>query len=271
MTANASSSEISTKVPDSVGYFAGIILLSDNDSTRLNLRLYTDIVDKPGVRAAIAEVKDLMAAAARNAGRLPDEITLVAVSKTFPAESIRAAAGCGQRDFGESYVQEALSKQEELSDLDLVWHFIGPIQSNKTQEIAENFDWVHGVDREKIAQRLSRQRPASLPPLNVCLQVNVSGESTKSGVAPDEVFALAATVSGLPGLELRGLMAIPAPDRDPRPGFRLLRSLRDALNERGFGLDTLSMGMSGDYVIAIQEGATLVRVGSAIFGNRNYG
>lgn len=229
------------------------------------------IVDKPVICSAIAEVKEHMARAARENSRLPDEVTLVAVSKTFPAESIRTAASCGQRDFGESYVQEALAKQKALSGLDLVWHFIGPIQSNKTQEIAENFDWVHGVDREKIALRLSRQRPASLQALNVCLQVNVSGESTKSGVAPDEVFALAANVSGLPGLQLRGLMAIPAPNQDPRPGFRLLRTLKNALNERGYKLDTLSMGMSGDYEIAIQEGATLVRVGSAIFGKREYG
>lgn len=229
------------------------------------------IVDKPVICSAIAEVKEHMARAARENSRSPDEVTLVAVSKTFPAESIRTAASCGQRDFGESYVQEALAKQKALSGLDLVWHFIGPIQSNKTQEIAENFDWVHGVDREKIALRLSRQRPASLQALNVCLQVNVSGESTKSGVAPDEVFALAANVSGLPGLQLRGLMAIPAPNQDPRQGFRLLRTLKNALNERGYKLDTLSMGMSGDYEIAIQEGATLVRVGSAIFGKREYG
>lgn len=225
-------------------------------------------MDKPGVCAAIAKVKDHMVEAARNAGRSPDEITLVAVSKTFPAASIRAAADCGQRDFGESYVQEALSKQEELPDLDLAWHFIGPIQSNKTREIAGRFDWVHGVDREKIALRLSQQRPEFLPPLNVCLQVNASGESTKSGVTADEVFALAAAVSGLPKLKLRGLMAIPAPDQDPRPGFRLLRELKDELNAQGYKLDTLSMGMSGDYEIAIQEGATLVRVGSAIFGTR---
>jgi pyridoxal phosphate enzyme (YggS family) len=145
------------------------------------------------------------------------------------------------------------------------------VQSNKTREIAGHFDWVHGVDREKIALRLSQQRPEFLPPLNVCLQVNVSGESTKSGVAADEVFALAAAVSGLPKLKLRGLMAIPAPDQDPRPGFRLLRKLKDELNAQGYKLDTLSMGMSGDYEIAIQEGATLVRVGSAIFGNRSYG
>lgn len=211
-----------------------------------------------------------MANAAIRSGRLPEAVTLVAVSKTFPASSIREVAACGQRHFGESYVQEALAKLAQLSDLDLVWHFIGPIQSNKTRDIAGHFDWVHGVDREKTALRLSTQRPVSMPPLNTCLQVNVSGEASKSGVRPEEVFSLAAAVSSLPGLKLRGLMAIPAPDRDPTPAFRLLGSIRDELNERGLGLDTLSMGMSGDYELAIQEGATLVRVGSAIFGNRTY-
>lgn len=248
-----------------------------------------------GIPAALAEVKNHMAEAARAAGRLPEEVTLVAVSKTFPAECIHAIARCGQRDIGESYVQEALPKMAEVQamlaadnesspgyhhagiacsgghqPLPLVWHFIGPIQSNKTRDIAEHFDWVHGVDREKIAGRLSQQRPALMPPLNVCLQVNVSDEASKSGVKPDEVFALADAVSGLPRLKLRGLMAIPAADVDPRPGFRLLRSLRDNLNSRGFELDTLSMGMSGDYEVAIQEGATFVRVGSAIFGKRIY-
>lgn len=227
-------------------------------------------MENSGIATALAEVKKRMAEASGACGRTADEITLIAVSKTFPAASIREAAGRGQRHFGESHVQEALAKQKELTDLDLVWHFIGPVQSNKTREIAGHFDWVHGVDREKIAQRLSSQRPVTKPPLNICLQVNVSGEATKSGVAPHEVFALATAVSGLPGLKLRGLMAIPAPVYDPRPHFQLLRSLKDELNARGFGLDTLSMGMSGDYEIAIQEGATLVRVGSAIFGNRTY-
>jgi pyridoxal phosphate enzyme (YggS family) len=151
-----------------------------------------------------------------------------------------------------------------------VWHFIGPIQSNKTREIAEHFDWVHGIEREKIARRLSGQRPAGLPPLNVCIQVNVSGEASKSGVAPAEAADLAGLLASLPGLKLRGLMAIPEPGGDPRPRFRLLRELLAGLNARGLGLDTLSMGMSGDFEIAIAEGATLVRVGSAIFGKRNH-
>jgi PLP dependent protein len=227
-------------------------------------------LENSGIAHALAGLKENMTKASCAAKREPGEITLVAVSKTFPAQSIRAAAACGQRHFGESYVQEALEKQNELKDLDLVWHFIGPIQSNKTREIAKHFDWAHGVDREKIAQRLSLQRPQSLAPLNVCLQVNVSQEASKRGVAPREVFSLAKFVSGLPRLNLRGLMAIPAPDRDPRPYFRLLRTLKEELNDQGFRLDTLSMGMSGDYEIAIQEGATLIRVGSAIFGNRTY-
>jgi hypothetical protein len=194
----------------------------------------------------------------------------VAVSKTFPAEAVRAAAGCGQRHFGENYVQEARVKQDQLARADLVWHFIGPIQSNKTRDIAAHFDWVHGIEREKIARRLSEQRPAGMPPLNVCIQVNVSGEASKSGVAPDEVAELAGLVAALPGLKLRGLMAIPEPGGDPRPRFCLLRKLLDGLNARGLGLDTLSMGMSDDFEIAIAEGATIVRVGSAIFGKRNY-
>lgn len=254
-------------------------------------------MEKSGISEALEAVKKRMAEAAVNSGRQTAEISLVAVSKTFPAESIRAAAAGGQRDFGESYVREAIPKMAEVhamlaADIEsaarhhaagvaspqagpllrpLVWHFIGPIQGNKTRDIAEHFDWVHGVARGKIALRLSRQRPDALPPLNVCLQVNVSGETSKSGVSPEEVVDLAEAISGLPGLKLRGLMAIPAPDRDPRPAFRLLRSLKDDLNARGFGLDTLSMGMSGDYENAIREGATMVRVGSAIFGQRNHG
>lgn len=222
------------------------------------------------VADGLREVQSRIRQAAARAGRQPDEVTLVAVSKTFPAGSVRAAYACGQRHFGENYVQEARAKQAELADLDLVWHLIGPIQSNKTREIAEHFDWVHGVEREKIARRLSEQRPAGLPPLNVCIQVNVSGEASKSGVTPAEVTALAGLVSKLPRLKLRGLMAIPEPDADPRPRFGLLRSLRDQLNAQGLALDTLSMGMSGDFEIAIAEGATLVRVGTAIFGKRSY-
>jgi pyridoxal phosphate enzyme (YggS family) len=218
----------------------------------------------------LREVEARIGRAARAAGRKPEEVTLVAVSKTFPAESIRAAVACGQRHFGENYVQEARAKQNELVGLDLVWHFIGPIQGNKTREIAAHFDWVHGVDRGKIARRLAEQRPDGLTPLNVCIQVNISGEASKSGVAPEELAALAGLVSELPRLKLRGLMAIPEPGGDPRPRFRLLRTLRDELNAQGLALDTLSMGMSGDFEIAIAEGATMIRVGSAIFGKRNY-
>lgn len=248
------------------------------------------------VAERLDEVRSRIGQAAGNAGRKPDEVTLVAVSKTFPAAAIRAAAARGQRHMGESYVQEALPKMAEVqamlaADIEsaashhtaggtspqagpllrpLVWHFIGPVQSNKTREIAAHFDWVHGVDREKIARRLSAQRPPGLPPLNVCIQVNVSGEASKSGVAPETVAALAGLVSGLPRLKLRGLMAIPEAAGDPRPHFRLLRALRDELNARGLALDTLSMGMSGDFEIAVAEGATMVRIGSAIFGKRNH-
>lgn len=225
-------------------------------------------MDATAIPAALANVKHRIAQAAEAAGRRAEDVTLVAVSKTFPAALIREAAACGQRDFGESYVQEALPKLAELADLGLVWHFIGPIQSNKTRDIAAHFDWVHGVDRVKVAQRLAQQRPPGLPPLRICLQVNLSGESSKGGVAPGEVFALAEAVAKLSGLELRGLMTIPAPRGDPRPDFRRLRDLREQLNARGYALDTLSMGMSNDFETAIAEGATLVRVGSAIFGNR---
>ncbi len=196
---------------------------------------------------------------------------LIAVSKTHPAEMVRAAAAAGQRDFGENYVQEALAKIAALSDLPLTWHFIGPIQSNKTRAIAESFHWVHSLDREKIAVRLSEARPAHLPPLNVCIEVNVSGEASKSGVAPDELAALARRVSSLPRLSLRGLMAIPEPTPDAelqRRRFRMLRELKDALAGEGLALDALSMGMSADLETAIAEGATMVRVGTAIFGER---
>ncbi|TAJ82020.1 MAG: YggS family pyridoxal phosphate-dependent enzyme [Gallionellaceae bacterium] len=206
-------------------------------------------------------------AAARDAAG----ITLLAVSKTFPADAVREAHTAGQRAFGENYVQEALQKIAALRDLPLEWHFIGPIQSNKTRIIAENFSWVHSVDRLKIAQRLSEQRPPLLPPLNICLQVNVSGEDSKSGVALEEAEALALQVAGLPHLRLRGLMAIPAPADDPaaqRLPFAQMRALLQQLNSRGLQLDTLSMGMSHDYAAAIAEGATIVRVGTAIFGAR---
>ncbi len=196
---------------------------------------------------------------------------LVAVSKTFPASAIGDAAAAGQCHFGENYLQESLPKVEQLSGRGLIWHFIGPIQSNKTRPIAEHFDWVHTVEREKIARRLSEQRPANLAPLNICIEVNVSGEATKSGVAPQEVAALAHTINILPRLKLRGLMAIPEPTEDTalqRRRFALLRELKDTLVREGLALDTLSMGMSADLEAAIAEGATMVRVGTAIFGER---
>lgn len=213
--------------------------------------------------------------AARNADRAPDSISLLAVSKTFPAADIRAAFAAGQRAFGENYVQESLAKIEALGDLraDMEWHFIGPLQSNKTRPVAEHFDWVHSVDRLKIAERLSEQRPDALPPLNVCLQVNVSGESSKSGVAPEEALALARAIAALPKLRLRGLMSIPEPASDQqaqREAHRRLRQLYETLRAQGIELDTLSMGMSGDLEAAVLEGATIVRIGTAIFGQRGY-
>ena len=210
-------------------------------------------------------------AAARGAGRDPAAVSLLAVSKTWPAEAVREAAAAGQRAFGENYVQEGVDKAEALRELGLEWHFIGPLQSNKTRPVANAFDWVHGIDRLKIAERLSAQRDVHLPPLNVCIQVNVSGEASKSGVAPDEVAALAQAVAGLPRLRLRGLMCIPEPTEDVallRARFALLRRLRDELAATGLVLDTLSMGMSHDIEPAIAEGATIVRVGTAIFGER---
>lgn len=199
------------------------------------------------------------------------QISLLAVSKTVPARVIREAYGAGQTAFGENYVQEALDKMHELCDLPLQWHFIGPIQSNKTRSIAENFSWVHSVDRLKIAERLAAQRPANLPPLNVCVQINVSGEASKGGVAADEAEALAHAIAVLPGLKLRGLMAIPAPAEGveaQRAPFARMRELLASLNSAGLNLDTLSMGMSHDLTAAILEGATIVRVGTAIFGRR---
>ncbi len=212
--------------------------------------------------------------AAKSAQRDPSSVDLLAVSKTFPAEAVREAYAAGQRAFGENYVQEAVAKINALRDLPLEWHFIGPIQSNKTRDIAENFLWVHSVDRLKIAQRLSEQRPADLPPLNICLQVNVSDESSKSGVEPTELTALAHAVAQLPHLKLRGLMAIPAPSDEleqQRLPFAQLRELLQALGQAGIPLDTLSMGMSHDFTAAIKEGATIIRVGTAIFGQRDYG
>ena len=211
--------------------------------------------------------------AAEAAHRGGAEVRLLAVSKTFPAASVREAYRAGQTAFGENYLQEALDKIAALRDLPLEWHFIGPIQSNKTRPIAENFAWVHSVDRLKVAERLSAQRPAHLQPLNVCLQVNVSGEDSKSGVAEDEVEQLALAVARLPNLKLRGLMSIPAPatdEKSQRLPFARMREIFASLNAQGMGLDTLSMGMSHDYPAAIMEGATVVRIGTAIFGARDY-
>jgi len=220
-------------------------------------------------------VQHRIAQAASAAGRDPSSVALLAVSKTFPAEAVREAFAAGQRAFGENYVQESLDKIAALGDLraDLIWHFIGPLQSNKTRPVAEHFDWVHSIDRLKIAQRLSEQRPEGLPPLNVCVQVNVSGEASKSGVEPAEVSALAHAVAALPRLELRGLMSIPEPEADlqaQRVPHRALRALFDRLRADGLPLDTLSMGMSADLEAAVLEGATMVRVGTAIFGARTY-
>jgi len=212
-----------------------------------------------------------IASAAQAAGRDPASIQLLAVSKTKPASAIREIYAAGVRDVGENYLQEALTKQEALRDLPLIWHFIGPIQSNKTKAIAEHFDWVHSVDRLKIAQRLSEQRPQGLPPLNICLQVNVSGEDSKSGCAAADLPALANAVAALPNLRLRGLMAIPEPSEEraeQEAAFATLRQLQNTLN---LGLDTLSMGMSHDLEAAIAQGATWVRIGTALFGARNYG
>ena len=219
----------------------------------------------------LGEVLARIEAAARAAGRDPSAVSLLAVSKTWPAAAVREAAAAGQRAFGENYVQEGVDKVEALRDLSLEWHFIGPLQSNKTRPVANAFDWVHCIDRIKIAERLSMQRDVLLPALNVCSQVNVSGEDSKSGVAPDEVAALAQAVAALPRLRLRGLMCIPEPTDDLellRSRFAVLRRLRDELAAAGLALDTLSMGMSHDIEPAIAEGATIVRVGTAIFGER---
>lgn len=216
-------------------------------------------------------VRVRIAAAAQLAGRAVEDIRLLAVSKTFPPERIREAAQAGQIAFGENYLQESLGKIAALADLGLEWHFIGPLQSNKTRPVAEHFSWVHGIERLKIAERLSAARGAARPPLQVCIQVNVSGEASKSGVSPGETAALAHAVAGLPNLRLRGLMAIPEPTDDmplARQRFAMLRELREVLNEAGMALDTLSMGMSHDLEAAILEGATIVRVGTAIFGER---
>ncbi|RON07415.1 YggS family pyridoxal phosphate enzyme [Pseudomonas brassicacearum] len=219
----------------------------------------------------IAQVAARIRAAEQTAQRAEHSVRLLAVSKTKPSDAVREAYAAGVRDFGENYLQEALGKQLELADLPLIWHFIGPIQSNKTRAIAENFAWVHSVDRLKIAQRLSEQRPAELPPLNICIQVNVSGEASKSGCTPADLPALANAISALPRLKLRGLMAIPEPTEDRAAqdaAFATVQKLQASLN---LPLDTLSMGMSHDLESAIAMGATWVRIGTALFGARTPG
>ncbi|KAF1048677.1 MAG: Pyridoxal phosphate homeostasis protein [Herbaspirillum frisingense] len=225
----------------------------------------------------LQHVQHQIAVAAERARRAPSSVQLLAVSKTFGADAVLEAVQAGQTAFGENYLQEALDKMAALAaqapDARLQWHFIGPIQSNKTRPIAAHFDWVHSVDREKIARRLSEQRPPELGPLNICLQVNISGEDSKSGLAPQESPAVAAEVARLPHLKLRGLMAIPEPTDDvarQHAAFAAARGLYDALRAGGLELDTLSMGMSADLEAAVAEGASIVRVGSAIFGARHY-
>jgi pyridoxal phosphate enzyme (YggS family) len=231
-----------------------------------------------GIEERLQAVEKTIVAACDEAGRPPADVRLLAVSKTFGPDAVLAAAAAGQRAFGENYVQEGVDKiravAEALPHVGLAWHFIGPIQSNKTRPIAEHFDWVHTVEREKIAVRLAEQRPAGLAPLNVCVQVNISGEDSKSGVAPGDVAALCAAVARLPQLHLRGLMAIPEPADEfsaQRAPFAALRLLFEQLRPSfGPDFDTLSMGMSADLRAAVVEGATIVRVGSAIFGSRSY-
>jgi len=226
------------------------------------------------IAANLQALRARLAAACVAAGRAADSVQLLAVSKTWPAAHVREAVAAGQRSFGENYVQEAVGKVVALAALQLDWHFIGPLQTNKTRAVAENFAWVHSVDRLKVAERLAAQRPPELPPLQVCIQVNVSGEASKSGCTPQQSLDLAAAIRGLTGLRLRGLMAIPEPTPDimrQRQQFALLRTTLERINkEFGGGFDTLSMGMSDDLEAAIMEGATMVRVGTAIFGNRNY-
>ncbi|AVO33128.1 YggS family pyridoxal phosphate-dependent enzyme [Ottowia oryzae] len=223
------------------------------------------------IASNLQAVRERIATACTSAGRSVEDVTLLAVSKTFGPGAVREAHAAGQLAFGENYVQEALEKMADLADLPLQWHCIGPLQSNKTRPVAEHFDWVHTVDRLKIAERLAAQRPPERPPLNVCIQVNVDGGPTKAGVAPAEALALARAVAALPGLRLRGIMTIPEPAADfvaARALHAGARAVFDQLNAAGLALDTLSMGMSADLEAAVAEGSTLVRVGSAIFGGR---
>ena len=224
------------------------------------------------ISANLQAVRARIDVAASQYGRAGDAISLLAVSKTWPAQDVRTAAAAGQKSFGENYVQEGSEKVVALAELGLEWHFIGPLQSNKSKRVAESFTWVHSIDRLRIAERLAEQRPTTLPPLQVCLQVNVSGEDSKSGVTLAELPELADQLVRLPRLQLRGLMTVPAPTEDfleQRRAFRALRTAYEQLNAEGFSLDTLSMGMTHDLEAAIAEGSTLVRVGTAIFGERN--
>lgn len=224
------------------------------------------------IAKAMQDVRLRITAATASARRTSDSVCLLAVSKTFPAEAVREAHAASQRAFGESYVQEAVEKIALLADLPLEWHFVGPIQSNKTRPIAEHFAWVHSIDRLKIAERLSAARPDDMPPLNVCLQINIGDEASKGGTAPHEAIALARQIAALPKLKLRGFMTIPRPTEDAaeqRAQFRQLRELFERARAEGLDIDTLSMGMSDDLEAAIMEGATIVRVGSAIFGARH--
>lgn len=230
-------------------------------------RAMTDVA----IAKNIAKLENRIRIASQNCGRDPDAVTLLAVAKTKPAAAVREAAEAGLGHVGENYLQEALDKMAQLEDLSLAWHFIGPLQSNKTRPVAEHFDWVHSVDRLKIARRLSEQRPEQLPPLQVCLQVNISNEQSKAGARLEELPDLAAKVAALPRLTLRGLMAIPAPSNEPdeqRQAFARLRNALAGLQAGIEGLDTLSMGMSRDLEAAIAEGATVVRIGTDIFGPR---
>jgi len=228
-------------------------------------------MDSQNLPAVLHEVRERMARAAAAAGRSAQSVTLLAVGKAQPAELLAAAADCGVTDFGESYLQEALAKIAALRSRALTWHFIGRIQANKTRPIAESFSWVHALDRVKVAERLAAQRPREAPPLNVCLEVNIAAEPSKGGIMPAELPDLAAHVARLPPLTLRGLMCIPPEEAEParqRAWFARLRGLRDDLNGAGYSLDTLSMGMSADFEAAIREGATIVRLGTVLFGAR---
>ena len=220
----------------------------------------------------LRKIQDLLRREARACGRDPAHVRLLAVSKRKPAAAVLEAAAAGQRDFGENFVQEGIAKMDEVGRDDLVWHFIGHLQSNKTRQVAARFDWVHTLDRSKIARRLSEQRPHHAPDLNVCIQVNIDDEDSKAGIAPADVAALAAEVAGLPRLRLRGLMCIPRAHGDreaQRRPFAALRALLESLGHLGLELDTLSMGMTADYAAAIREGATIVRIGTALFGSRD--